>query len=148
MPVSIYSNIPSLDAQIHLGNTQMNVQRNMAHLASGLRVTNAADDAAGLGISTLFNAQVRSYAQAERNANDGISMLQTTEGALQQVHTILTRIRELSVQSANGTYGPVDRANIVVEVTQLQAEIDRVALDRTNACRYPRCLYGDWQGGR
>ena len=127
MPVSIYSNIPSLDAQIHLGNTQMNVQRNMAHLASGLRVTNAADDAAGLGISTLFNAQVRSYAQAERNANDGISMLQTTEGALQQVHTILTRMRELSVQSANGTYGPVDRANIVVEVTQLQAEIDRIA---------------------
>ncbi|MCS6913438.1 MAG: flagellin [Myxococcales bacterium] len=127
MPISIYSNIPSLDAQIHLGNTQLNVQRNMAHLASGLRVAQAADDAAGLGISTLFNAQVRSYAQAERNANDGISMLQTTEGALAQIHTILTRMRELAVQSANGTYGPVDRANIAAEVVQLQMEIDRIA---------------------
>src|SRR6185295_20166122 len=112
MPISIYSNISSLDAQIHLGRTQMNVQANMAHLASGLRITTAADDAAGLGISTLFNAQVRSYAQAKRNANDGISLLQTAEGALQQVHTILTRMRELAVQSANGTYGAVDRANI------------------------------------
>jgi flagellin len=127
MPVSIYSNISSLDAQIHLGNTQMNVQRNMAHLASGLRVSNAADDAAGLGIATLFNAQVRSYAQAERNANDGISMLQTAEGALDQVHTILTRMRELAMQSANGTYGSVDRVNIVSEVTQLQNEIDRIS---------------------
>ena len=127
MPVSIYSNISSLDAQIHLGNTQMNVQRNMGHLASGLRVANAADDAAGLGISTMFNAQVRSYAQAERNANDGISLLQTAEGALSQTHSILTRMRELAVQSANGTYGSVDRANIVVEVQQLQAEIDRIA---------------------
>jgi flagellin len=127
MPISIYSNISSLDAQIHLGNTQMNVQRNMAHLASGLRIATAADDAAGLGISTLFNAQVRSYAQGERNANDGISMLQTAEGALQQIHTILTRMRELAVQSSNGTYGSVDRANIVVEVQQLQSEIDRIA---------------------
>jgi flagellin len=127
MPISIYSNISSLDAQIHLGNTQMNVQRNMAHLASGLRIATAADDAAGLGISTLFNAQVRSYAQAERNANDGISMLQTAEGALAQVHTILTRMRELAVQSSNGTYGSADRANIVVEVQQLQSEIDRIA---------------------
>jgi flagellin len=127
MPVSIYSNIASLDAQMHLGRTQQNLQANMGHLASGLRITTAADDAAGLGISTMFNAQVRSYAQGERNANDGISMLQTAEGALQQVHTILTRMRELSVQSANGTYGTADRANIVVEVQQLQAEIDRIS---------------------
>ena len=127
MPVSIYSNISSLNAQMYLGVTQQNVQSNMARLASGLRVANAADDAAGLGISTQFNAQIRSYAQNERNANDGISLLQTAEGALGQVHTILTRMRELAVQSANGTYGTADRANIVVEVQQLQAEIDRIA---------------------
>lgn len=127
MPVSIYSNLASLDAQIHLNSTQLNVQRNMAHLASGLRIATAADDAAGMGISTAFNAQVRGYAQAERNANDGVSLLQTAEGALQQVHGILTRMRELAVQSANGTYGSADRANIVVEMVQLQSEIDRIA---------------------
>jgi flagellin len=127
MPISIYSNIPSLNAQIHLGNTQMNVQRNMEHLSSGLRVARAADDAAGLGISTLFDAQIRSYAQGERNANDGVSMLQTAEGALAQIHGVLERMRELSMQSANGTYGTADRANIVVEVVQLQSEIDRIA---------------------
>jgi flagellin len=127
MPISIYSNIASLNAQIHLGVTQQNVQNNMAHLSSGLRITNAADDAAGLGISTNFNALIRGYAQNERNANDGISLLQTAEGALGQVHTILTRMRELAVQSANGTYGSTDRANIVVEVQQLQAEIDRIS---------------------
>lgn len=127
MPISIYSNLSSLDAQINLGNTQMNVQRNMAHLSSGLRISTAADDAAGLGISTLFNAQIRSYAQGERNANDGISMLQTAEGALTQIHGILQRMRELAMQSSNGTYGSVDRANIVVEVSQLQSEIDRIS---------------------
>ncbi|MCS6913423.1 MAG: flagellin [Myxococcales bacterium] len=127
MPISIYSNISSLDAQMHLGKTQMQLDSNMARLASGLRVNRAVDDAAGLGISTMFHAQIRSYAQGERNANDGISLLQTAEGALQQVHTILTRMRELAVQSANGTYGAVDRANIVAEVQQLQAEIDRIA---------------------
>jgi flagellin len=127
MPISIYSNLSSLDAQLRLSHTQNQVQENMKHLASGLRIADASDDAAGLGISTLFHAQVRSYAQGERNANDGISLLQTAEGALQQIHGILTRMRELAVQSANGTYGSVDRANIVVEMQQLQAEIDRIS---------------------
>ena len=127
MPVSIYSNIASLDAQMHLGNTQLAVARNMSHLSSGLRINSAADDAAGLGISTLFNAQVRSYVQASRNTNDGISLLQTAEGALSQSHDILTRMRELAIESANGTYSSVDRQNIVVEVQQLQSEIDRIA---------------------
>ena len=127
MPISIYSNTTSTNAQILLGNSQAAVQRNMQHLASGLRVYNAADDAAGLGITTLFNAQVRSYSQAERNSNDGISMLQTAEGALSQIHTALTRMRELAVQSSNGIFGPVDRANITVEVTNLQSEIDRIS---------------------
>ena len=127
MPVSIYSNIASLDAQMHLGNTQLAVARNMSHLSSGLRINSAADDAAGLGISTLFNAEVRSYVQASRNTNDGISLLQTAEGALSQSHDILTRMRELAIESANGTYSSVDRQNIVVEVQQLQSEIDRIA---------------------
>lgn len=127
MPVSIFSNSVSLNAQIQLGNSQMAVQRNMENLASGLRVNSADDDAAGLGISTLFNAQVRSYSQAERNSNDGISLLQTAEGALSQIHGILTRMRELAVQSSNGIFGPVDRANITVEVGNLQSEIDRIS---------------------
>ena len=127
MPVSIYSNIASLDAQMHLGSTQLAVARNMSHLSSGLRINSAADDAAGLGISTLFNAEVRSYVQASRNTNDGISLLQTAEGALSQSHDILTRMRELAIESANGTYSSVDRQNIVVEVQQLQSEIDRIA---------------------
>ncbi len=127
MPVSIYSNIASLDAQMHLGNTQLAVAKNMGHLSSGLRINSAADDAAGLGIATLFNAEVRSYAQASRNTNDGISLLQTVEGALSQTHDILTRMRELAIESANGTYGSADRQNIVVEVQQLQSEIDRIA---------------------
>src|SRR5580658_3144995 len=125
--ISIYSNISSLDAEINLNNTQLQVSKNMAHLSSGLRINDASDDAAGLGIATLFTAQTDSYQQAERNSNDGISLLQTGDGALAQVQTILTRMRELSVQSANGTYDTSDRANIVVEVQQLQSEIDRIS---------------------
>lgn len=127
MPISIYTNVSSLDAQKHLGQTQAAVQRNMAHLASGLRIATAADDAAGLGISTQFDADVRSFSQGVRNANDGISFLQTTEGALGQIHGILERMRELAVESSNGTYGTVDRQNMVVEVQQLQSEIDRIS---------------------
>ena len=127
MPVSIYSNISSLDAQGHLGVTQASLQDHMGRLASGLRVRTAVDDAAAMGIAVLFNARVRSYAQAARNTNDGISLLQTAEGSLAQIHGVLTRLRELAVQSANGTYGSSDRANISVEVQQLQLEIDRIA---------------------
>ena len=127
MSISIYSNLASVDAQMRLGTTQQAVQKNMSHLSSGLRIADASDDPAGLGISTLFDAQTRGYAQAARNANDGISMLQTAEGALSQIQSALERMRELAVQSSTGTYGATDRVNIVTEAQQLQSEIDRIA---------------------
>jgi flagellin len=100
---------------------------NMSHLASGLRIAEASDDPAGLGIATNFDTQVRSYQQAARNTNDGISMLQTVDGALGQMHGALQRMRELAVQSANGTLTTADRANIQTEFAQLQTEITRIS---------------------
>ena len=110
MPLSIFSNVASVDSQIRLGRTQDAIARNMAHLASGLRIADGSDDPAGLGISTNFDTQVRSYQQAARNTNDGISMLQTADGALGQMHGALQRMRELAVQSANGTLTTAGRA--------------------------------------
>jgi flagellin len=127
MPLSINSNIASLDAQIRLGRAQDAVGRNMAILSSGLRIANVSDDPAGLGIATQFETTVRSYNQAARNTNDGISMLQTVDGALGQIHGVLQRMRELAVQSSNGTLASADRVNIGAEFTQLQSEITRVA---------------------
>src|SRR5437879_3303961 len=115
MPLSIFSNSASIDAQIRVGRTQDAVARNMAHLSSGLRITSGADDPAGLGISVNFDTQVRSFQQAARNTNDGVSMLQTVDGALGQMHGALQRMRELAVQSANGTLSTVDRTNIQTE---------------------------------
>src|SRR5438105_12194241 len=127
MPLSIYSNMASADAQIRVGRTQDAVARNMAHLSSGLRIAEGADDPAGLGISVNFDTQVRSFQQAARNTNDGISMLQTVDGALGQMHGALQRMRELAVQSANGTLATADRANLQTEFAQLQTEITRIA---------------------
>jgi flagellin len=126
MPLSIYSNLASVDTQIRLGKTQESASKLMAQLSSGLRITNASDDPAGLGIATAFDTQVRSYNQAARNTNDGLSMLQTVDGALGQVHGALQRMRELAVQSANGTLGTSDRNNIQQEFSQLQTEITRI----------------------
>jgi len=126
MSVSIYSNIASVATQIRLGQTQDRLARNMAHLSSGLRIATAADDPAGLGISTQFDTQVRSYQQAARNTNDGISLLQTVDGALGQMQGALQRMRELAVQSGNGTLTNTDRANIQTEFAQLQTEITRI----------------------
>ncbi len=128
MSISINSNISSLNAQRNLGKTQASLQTSLQRLSSGLRINSAADDAAGLGISTLMNAQVRSMNQATRNANDGISLVQTADGSLNETTSILTRMRELAVQSANGTLNSAtDRAYIANEFTQLQSEIDRIA---------------------
>jgi flagellin len=127
MPLSIYSNTSSVDSQIRLGRTQDAISKNMAHLASGLRIADGSDDPAGLGIATNFDTQVRSYQQAARNTNDGISMLQTVDGALGQMHGALQRMRELAVQSANGTLTTADRANIQTEFAQLQTEITRIS---------------------
>ncbi|MCS6915575.1 MAG: flagellin [Myxococcales bacterium] len=127
MPLSIYSNVASLDAQLRLNRTQTKIAHGMAQLASGLRIAESYDDPAGLGVSTAFEAQVRSFQQAARNTNDGISMLQTVDGALGQIHSALQRMRELAIQSSNGTLADSDRTNIQTEFAQLQAEIDRIS---------------------
>ena len=104
MSLSVNTNITSMTAQNSLAKTQMALSTSFARLSSGLRINSAADDAGGLGVAKSMNAQVRSYAVAERNTNDAISMLQTADGGAEQVDGLLTRMRELAVQSANGSY--------------------------------------------
>lgn len=123
----INTNIASLNAQRNLNTSQGDLNTSLQRLSSGLRINSAKDDAAGLAISERFTAQIRGLDQAGRNANDGISLAQTAEGALAEVTSNLQRIRELSVQSANATNSSSDRAALQSEVTQLVAEIDRVA---------------------
>jgi flagellin len=127
MALYIQTNVASLNAQSNLSKTQSALQTSFARLSSGYRINSSADDAAGLGISDSMTAQIRSYGVAERNSNDGISMAQTADGASAQVTGMLTRMRELSVQAANGSLQSSDRVNIGTEFTQLQSEIDRVA---------------------
>ncbi len=127
MALRIMSNPSSLNAQRNLSKTQSTNQESLRRLSSGLRINSAADDAAGLAISERLRAQIRSLGQAERNANDGISMMQTAEGALNEISGILTRMRELSVQSANGTLGSSDRDALNTEFTALNSEINRIA---------------------
>jgi flagellin len=110
-----------------LGRTQHSLEGNLGRLSTGLRINTAADDAAGLAISEKLRAQVRSISQAERNANDGISLLQTAEGAMNEVSGILGRMRELAVQSANGTLGSTERSFLQSEVADLRNEVDRIA---------------------
>ena len=126
MSIYINSNIASIDAQRNLARTQVSLQRNLQHLSSGLRINSAADDAAGLSISSGLQAQVTSLNQAGRNANDGISLVQTADGALNQVTSILHRGRQLAVESASGTITNSDRGYINQEFTSLKAELDRI----------------------
>lgn len=127
MAISIGSNIASLSAQRNLASTQKSLGSNFSKLSSGMRIATAADDAAGLGISERLKAQVRGLNQASRNANDGISLLQTAEGAMNEIAGSLTRLRELAVQSANGTLGTQERGYINNEAAQLTQEIDRIS---------------------
>ncbi len=127
MPQIINTNIPSLTSQRNLNVSQNDVATSLQRLSSGLRINSARDDAAGLAISERFSAQIRGLDQAARNANDGISLAQTAEGALGQVTNNLQRIRELAVQSANATNSASDREALQAEVAQLAEEIDRVA---------------------
>ncbi len=127
MPQIINTNIQSLNAQRNLNRTQNDLQTSLQRLSSGLRINSAKDDAAGLAISDRFNAQVRGLNQASRNANDGISLAQTAEGALQENTNILQRIRELALQSANDTNTASDRASLNSEVQQLLAEMQRIS---------------------
>ena len=124
----IQHNIQSLNAQRNLIKNNSALNKNIEKLSSGYRINRAGDDAAGLAISEKMRGQIRGLNQAVNNANDGISLIQTAEGALDQSHQILQRMRELSVQSANGTYqDPVDRENIDKEITALKSEIDRIS---------------------
>lgn len=125
--LSIRTNVASLNAQRNLYNTQNTLDSSMSRLSSGYRITKAGDDAAGLGISTNLQAQIRSYNQGSRNANDGVSMIQTAEAALNNTTNILTRLRELAMQAASDGIGDSERSYIQKEVVQLRSEIDRNA---------------------
>ncbi|MGB6099056.1 MAG: flagellin [Comamonas thiooxydans] len=131
MAMTINTNIQSLNAQRNLGTSQSSLSTSMQRLSSGLRINSAKDDAAGLAIAERMSAQVRGLNQAQRNANDGVSLAQTAEGALSTIGGNLQRIRELAVQSRNATNSTEDRAALQKEVTQLKEEIDRVASTTT-----------------
>jgi flagellin len=126
MAVIIQSNQASLEAQRNLGYNQSQLQVSFNRLSSGFRINSAKDDAAGLAISESLKSQIRSFTVAERNASDGISMAQTAEGALGEVHGILGRMRELAVQAANGSLTSTDRGFLQTEFSSLQSEITRI----------------------
>jgi flagellin len=127
MGLRVNTNVASINAQRNLSQVSSRLQGNFSRLSSGLRIASASDDAAGLGISERMRGQIRSYAVASRNAQDGISLVQTAEGALDEVSNILGRMRELAVQSSNGTLTAEDRATINAEFTQLIEEVDRIS---------------------
>src|SRR4051812_5162409 len=126
MPLFINTNTASEGAQKNLGANQAKLQVSFARLSSGLRINSAKDDAAGLAISESLKSQIRSFAVADRNASDGISMAQTAEGALGEVHDILGRMRELAVQASNGSLTSTDRGFLQTEFGSLQSEITRI----------------------
>ncbi len=127
MALRIYNNLFSVSAQRHLGNNNSQLGASLEKLSSGLRVNRGADDAAGLAISEALRADIRSLNQANRNANDGISLINTAEGALSEQSSILVRMRELASQSATGTVGATERATIEREFAALRDEIDRIS---------------------
>jgi len=127
MPVRIFNNIPSLNAQRLLGINNDRLAISVERISSGLRINRAADDTAGLAISNALRSDIRVLRQAIRNANDGISLINVTEGALNEQSSILLRLRELSSQASTGTVGSTERATIQLEFTALRNEIDRIA---------------------
>lgn len=131
MSISIHNNTSSLSAQRLLGRTSKSLQGNLTKLTSGLRINSAADDAAGLAVSSEMKVDMRSLNQAKRNANDAISVLQTAESAMGQQGDILTRMRELSVQANNATLNNSQRDALNEEFSQLQTEFDRIANNTT-----------------
>ena len=126
MGLRVNTNVTSINAQRNLSQVTGRLSTNFRRLSTGLRISSAADDAAGLAISERLRSQVRSLDQAKRNANDGISMVQTAEGALNEVSSILTRLRELSIQANNGTVSDTDKDTLNEEFTSLVNEIDRI----------------------
>ncbi|WP_277656429.1 flagellin [Seleniivibrio woodruffii] len=127
MALTVYQNIMSLNSQRHLGSSQTALATSIERLSSGLRINHAADDASGLAISEKLRGQITGLKRAAMNAQDGISMLQTAEGALEEVSSMLQRMRELAVQASNGVYTSNDRIEIQKEVEQLKGEIDRIS---------------------
>jgi flagellin len=126
MAISLQTNIAALQANGHLNQTSERVTSNMEKLASGMRINQAGDDAAGLAISEKFRANIRSLAQLKRNANDGVSLIQTTEGALSEVSNILVRMRELAIQAATDTVATAQKAFLQAEFDELRMEISRI----------------------
>ncbi len=129
MGLQINTNIAAMNAYRNLASTQTSMSTSLERLSSGLRINRAADDAAGLAISEKLRASVNGLNQATSNAQDGISLIQTAEGALNETHSILQRMRQLAVQSANDTNSDADRAQIQKEVTQLTTELNRISSD-------------------
>jgi flagellin len=131
MGLRIATNVAAINAQKHLGGINRQLNTSLERLSSGYRINKASDDAAGLAISENLRGLIRGYRQANRNANDGISMVQVAEGALNEVSSMLIRLRELAVQSASDTIGDTERKFLDVEYQQLKSEIERIA-DSTN----------------
>lgn len=127
MGMRVSTNLAAINAQRNLSSSQRVMNKSMSQLASGSRINIAADDAAGLAISEKFKAHIRSARQANRNANDGISMVQTAEGGLNEIGNIVTRLRELSIQAASDTVGETERSFLNKEVQQLEGEIERIS---------------------
>ncbi|QPJ65090.1 MAG: flagellin FliC [Candidatus Nitrohelix vancouverensis] len=128
MPVRIFNNIPSLNAQRLLGINNDRLSQSVERISSGIRINRGADDAAGLAISEGLRSDIRALRQAVRNANDGISLINVTEGALNEQGSILIRLRELASQASTGTVGSTERATIQLEFNQLRNELDRIAV--------------------
>ncbi len=144
MPLVINTNVASLNSQRQLMNSGNALDKATERLSSGQRINSAKDDAAGLAISNRMTSQIRGLDQAIRNANDGVSLVQTAEGALQEVTNMLQRIRELSIQSANGIYNDIDRKTLDAEVQQLKKEMDRIS--ETTSFNGQKLLDGTMKG--
>ena len=127
MALVVNTNVASLAAQRNLSINQAQLGRSVERLSSGLRITRAADDAAGLGVSETLRAQIRSINQANRNAGDGISLTQVADGAAATIGSLLSRMRELATQAASGTLGTTERSYLDQEFVSLRSEIDRIA---------------------
>lgn len=135
MGLRISTNVASINAQRVMGTNTREMQKSMAQLSTGSRITKSGDDAAGLAISEYLKSTIRSYGQAARNANDGISMIQTAEQSMGEVSNILTRVRELGIQASSDTVGDQERQFVQSEVAALKAEIQRVAESTTFGSR-------------
>ncbi|OQW49893.1 MAG: flagellin [Proteobacteria bacterium SG_bin7] len=127
MGLRINTNVASINAQRNLYGTKLGLDKNLEKMSSGYRINRAGDDAAGLAISENLKAQIRGLKQAQRNAQDGVSLVQVAEGGLNEISAIMIRLRELAVQAASDTIGPVERQFLNVEYDQLISEIDRIA---------------------